>query len=319
MTAIRVGIVTVTFNGANVLDDFLASMEGLVGISTRLYAVDNASIDSTLELLSNYSERCPLVLIRNIDNAGVAVGNNQGIEAALADGCDWVLLLNNDTVFSARFVADLVAVAEGNNLDILSPLIEATEPTATTWYSDGVIQPFKAMKATHLGMGNPISHQLPVVRTVDYASTCALLVRPSVFARVGLMDPVYFVYGDDVDFCIRAKRGGFNYSVAGQVILRHKASSMTGEFTGPFAVRWISRNWVVVARRHCTPIQLVIGSLYMIAWTGARALLRRESLAVTVSRVKAFVEGWQVSLKAPAPLLSMIHSDLNLRKVEGNV
>ncbi|MDQ4502979.1 glycosyltransferase family 2 protein [Sinomonas sp. ASV322] len=317
MTRVSVGVVTVTFNSSSVLDDFLASLWAQEGVNVRLYSVDNDSQDSTVDRLTEESCHHPATVIANDANFGVAVGNNQGIEAALADGCDWVLLLNNDTMFSPTFIADLVRVANHRGLDIVSPLIEATEPPGSNWYSDGVIQPFKAMKTTHLGMGDPLlpaSH--PEVVAVDYASTCALLVRPVVFETVGLMDPIYFVYGDDVDFCIRAKRAGYHYTVTSSAVLTHKASSLTGEFTGAFASHWITRNWVVVARRHCSPLQLFVGSVYMAMWVVGRLVFRRESLSVTRRRINAVREGWRLDLRPEPPRLSITKVQVRTTKGE---
>ncbi|TFC74532.1 glycosyltransferase family 2 protein [Cryobacterium sp. TMS1-20-1] len=304
MTSIaKVGVVTVTYNSGRVLDDFLVSLKAQVGVDVHLYAVDNASSDDTLAKLSRYSAENAVTTIANSGNEGVASGNNQGTVAALADGCDWVLLLNNDTVFGPDVLASLVRSAEKNQLNILSPLIEATEPAGSIWYLSGVISPYKGMWAKHLRMGEPLVGPYPDVMPVDYASTCALLIRPSVFESVGLMDPVYFVYGDDVDFCIRATRAGFQYAVAGDVKILHKASSITGAFTDPFAVRWVTRNWAVVARRHCSPVQRVSGSVYMAAWTLARFAARRENFTVLKGRLRAFREGWTLNLSSVPPRL----------------
>ncbi|TAM70045.1 MAG: glycosyltransferase family 2 protein [Microbacteriaceae bacterium] len=304
MSLPKVGVVTVTYNSVGVLDEFLRCLWAQKGVELHLYVIDNNSEDGTVSRLRDDASAESMTVIANTSNEGVAVGNNQGTEAAIADANTWVLLLNNDTVFDDTFVADLVANAMKHDSKILSPVIETTEPPGSVWYSDGRIQPFKAMKATHLGMGTRIPAELPENYGVDYASTCALLVAPTVFEEVGLMDPVYFVYGDDVDFCIRARKHGYEYRVAGNVLLTHKASSLTGDYTGPFAVRWISRNWIVVARRHATPIQLIVGLAYVSMWTVARFALRRDSLSVTRRRLKAFAEGWRLDLASKPPSLA---------------
>lgn len=297
---VRVGLVTVTYNSGSVLSDFLDSFASLSGVDARLYVVDNNSTDGTPERLK--AIRDPKVsVILNEDNAGIAIGNNQGIEAARVDSCDWILLINNDTLFDPDFVSRLVGTASDRGLKIVSPLIAATEPPGSDWYSDGKIHAWRAMQAKHVGMGDTLRAPIGDPYVVDYASTCALLVHPSVFEAVGLMDPVYFVYGDDVDFCLRATRAGFDYHVEPRAVLVHKASSLTGEFTGPFAARWISRNWVVVARRHATKLQLLTGAVFIGAWTVARLLTRRDSLKVTRWRVAAFLEGSRVDLSVPPP------------------
>lgn len=304
----KVGLVTVTYNSESVLAEFLESFSGIAGVDAHLYVVDNASSDGTREQLEAAAgPRISVIL--NDSNTGIAVGNNQGIAAARDDECDWILLINNDTTFDSGMVSRLVDSATEQDLKIVSPIIAATDPPGSDWYSNGVVHPWRAMQAKHLGMGAELVLDRTFPYSVDYASTCALLVHPSVFRDIGLMDPVYFVYGDDVDFCLRATRAGHGYHVDPGALLLHKASSLTGEFTGPFAARWISRNWVVVARRHATAAQKLIGGCYIAAWTAARLLTRRDSLQVTGWRLKAYREGMTVDLSAAPPRLETMRSD----------
>src|ERR1700710_845097 len=96
----RVGLVTVTYNSAAVLPDFLASVSRARAESAHdvvLYAIENASTDHSLELLG--AAVSGVVVLAQESNLGVAKGNNIGLRHALADGCDDVVLLNNDTYF----------------------------------------------------------------------------------------------------------------------------------------------------------------------------------------------------------------------------
>src|SRR5581483_9698071 len=102
------GIVTVTFNSAAVIDGFLESLLLQDFSSFRLYLVDNASTDDTLRRVANFEDD-RIVVCHNQCNVGVAEGNNIGIRAALADDCRFVLLINNDTEFSPNLVSELIA------------------------------------------------------------------------------------------------------------------------------------------------------------------------------------------------------------------
>src|SRR5215471_12647355 len=94
------GVVTVTYNSAKVLDDFLGSLAGQSFKAFRLYAIDNASSDGSADILERSAVTDPrIITIRSADNLGVAEGNNIGIRRSIEDGCTHVLLLNNDTVF----------------------------------------------------------------------------------------------------------------------------------------------------------------------------------------------------------------------------
>lgn len=293
-----VGVVTVTYNSATVLDDFLDSLARQQGVRVRLYAVDNDSKDDSVARLRAETRLTSVEIVANDDNLGVAVGNNQGIEAALRDGCDWVLLLNNDTVFDGDLCRTLIADSEEHGLDIVSPVIEATDPPGTVWFDEGRIRGI-SLVTRHLGVGRPMSEVRPGLRPIGYASTCCLLVRPSVFGDVGLMDPVYFVYFDDVDFAVRALRAGYEYWLDPAARLVHKASSLTGGKDSPFTVSWTARNWPLLVRIHRRGIARLAALAYVQLWIAGRLLLRRDQVADFRLRQRRFRDAMRVELIAP--------------------
>lgn len=299
----RVGVVTVTYNSASVLDDFLDSLSSQEGIDLRLYAIDNLSSDNSIERLKQESRFTALKIVANDANLGVAVGNNQGIELALADGCDWVLLLNNDTLFARSTIRKLIDEAEANGLDLLSPMIEATDPPATVWYAGGHYTPSQGFRTFHDNAGAPVDMFPERRAATGYASTCALLVRPEVFHVVGLMDPVYFVYFDDVDFAVRCVQAGYQYWVSPVARVTHKASSLTGGKTSSFTVKWYSRNWPLIARRHLPLLKALVALGFIQTWTLARLLTRRDSFSNFALRQRSFVEGLAAAKAGPAPRL----------------
>ena len=107
----KIGVVTVTYNSEPVLEEFFDSLTAQTHKRFVLYVVDNASKDQTLEITRRRTD-LSVILIANAENLGVAKGNNQGILAAVNDGCECVLLLNNDTVFHADIIAQLYAGLE---------------------------------------------------------------------------------------------------------------------------------------------------------------------------------------------------------------
>src|SRR6185369_1902431 len=104
----KVGAVTVTYNSSAVLNDFLSSFLHQSYQDLRLYIVDNASTDDTLTQVARVASP-GICVIANAENVGIATGNNQGIHAALEDGCDSILLMNNDTAFGPDLVGKLVS------------------------------------------------------------------------------------------------------------------------------------------------------------------------------------------------------------------
>lgn len=307
MTSSRVAVVTVTYNSEAVLDDFLDSLAGQQGASFVLIAVDNASSDASLARLRSES-RFPLEIVANSANLGVAEGNNQGIRRALEQGFDNVLLLNNDTQFEASFLADLLHVSQVSDLSILSPLIAGIEPPSTVWFRAGHVHGWQGYLGRHDGAGVAMS-EVPrgSLEQVDYAPTCALLAKADVFRRVGLMDPVYFVYFDDVDFCVRAKRAGYTYYVTTDVRMVHKASTLTGGAESDFSIRYMSRNWALAASRLNGPLVRPVAYVYITLWMLARFLLRRDNAIVYAKRRAGFREGIRSAAAPPPPAFEDAH------------
>lgn len=297
-----VGLVTVTFNSGAVLEDFLDSAARTEGIATRLYVVDNASSDGTVDRVKIEQGSKDVRLIANDYNAGVARANNQGIREAVKDGCQWVLLINNDTTFAPSLVADLCAVADQNSVLMLSPAIEATEPRGSIWYCGGLLRRSRGFQVVHEYKGLPMARRPAALFATEYAPTCCLLVHTSVFRKVGLMSEEYFVYSDDVDYAIRCRRAGVTCWVEPRLVLTHKASSLTGGPESPFGVAWTSRNWVLTARAHLSLIGMVGAIAFMEVWATARLLVRRDSPRTWFARQVNYLRG----LRAPLPTVPVL-------------
>lgn len=289
-------IVTVTYNSADVLPDFLTSLVADdCHPSVRIYMVDNGSTDNTIEIARSFEQKLDMTVIPTGSNLGAAGGNNAGIVRAMADGAEWILLVNNDTVIPTGTLSGLVQTAVMRGIHILSATIEGTEPKNSVWYCGGLIHPYQGMKVKHEKMGAPMATAPSGIRTTEYAPSSCLLVHHRVFQDVGALDDDFFVYFEDVDFAIRAKAAGFDYWISGEHKITHKASSLTGGYLSPFTVHSISKNWVFVARKRCSTPQRMSGYAYMQLWMFARMTLRRDTWSGFLLRQRAFLEG----LKAP--------------------
>jgi GT2 family glycosyltransferase len=259
MTRPLVGIVTVTYNSASFLDEFVASCAAQQGPSFKVYCIDNDSRDATPGMLRHIDDPRWVVTL-NKTNVGVAEGNNQGILQALADGCQWVLLLNNDTTFPADFFAQLVRACDENAWRVVVPKIWFDEPARHIWYGGGGFNPRRAHTGFHTSIGEADVGQFDQVVTVDYSPTCAMLVRRDVIEAIGLMDETYFVYFDDTDFCWRLHLAGIPIGYWPKSPLVHKVGGSTGGTTSPFTAHITARNRLYYLRKH-------FGALSAALWT----------------------------------------------------
>lgn len=135
----KVGIVTVTFNSEHVLDDFLRSLWSQTHRNFSLYAVDNASRDASVPMLRRESDD-RVRIIAKTTNVGVAEGNNIGIQQALRDGCEFILLLNNDVVFSADLITKLLEALQSHGCEMSAPKTTYFEPDKRLWWAGGSFQ-----------------------------------------------------------------------------------------------------------------------------------------------------------------------------------
>lgn len=295
----RLGVVTVTYNSGEVLQEFLDSLsaQDLRAVSARIYAIDNASTDDSVAVLEAHPVGVSLIV--NEDNRGFAAASNQGIRQALADGCEYVLLINNDTVFDSQVLAGLLGVAERNSPGILAPMIETFDPPGV-WYAGGTVRRWRGLAARHLTQ--PPRKGRNSASPVEFATGCCLMAHRSVFVRVGLLDEDFFVYCEDLDFCLRAARAGVPIFHTSDVSIRHKAGSLTGGPGADFVVIQRAMNQVLVIRKNAAGIRKVFALVYHQMWIVGRLLIRRDPLRMLWMRERAYTRGLSLPLSEPPGL-----------------
>ncbi|HEY3328867.1 MAG TPA: glycosyltransferase family 2 protein [Capsulimonadaceae bacterium] len=297
MVSPKIGLVTVTFNSASVIDGFMRSVLPQDHSSFVLFIVDSGSKDDTLSRVAAYTDD-RIRTIPNAENVGVAAGNNQGIEAALAEGCDYVLLINNDTEFGKDLLGNLVAGFEATGTDMAVPKMMYFDEQNRIWCAGGFFSPWRAWATRHIGMGQTDTGQFEVTQQITYAPTCCMLVRRSVFDRIGMMDERYFVYYDDTDFCFRALNAGITMQYIPTAKLLHKVSSLTAGEDSPFTNHHIARNRAFFIRKNLSgPWQA-----YCIAFCRVRFwfrwIARMDNEATYNQRRASFTEGLAMANRA---------------------
>ncbi len=286
----KVGVVTVTYNGAQIIDGFLKSLIPQTHSNFVLYLVDNASADNTLEHVSKYIDP-RIVLVANRTNNGVAQGNNQGIQAALDNGCELILLINNDTEFGPELIDTLITEKLRNHCSMVAPKIYFYEDPSRIWYAGGFFSRRRAYMSGHYGLHEIDNGQYDHLNKVEYAPTCCLLIDKEVFSSVGMMNEKYFVYVDDQDFCYRALKMGKTLFFAASAKLYHKESHSTGGVTSKFGARYATRNQVYFLRMNFSiPMRwfwIIVFQGYIVFWL----LNGRDAPAIHRIKQRAFFEG----------------------------
>ncbi|MFT4165243.1 MAG: glycosyltransferase family 2 protein [Microlunatus sp.] len=212
-------VVTVTYNSASVLPDFIASLDGGFdsGIDWRLVVVDNDSKDDSIAIVESLAPSATVVRMER--NAGYAAGINAGVRAA-GPGIDAYLLLNPDVRLGEGSVSTLLESLDRFGAGVVAPrLLDARgelifsqrrEPTLLRAWGDALLGAERAGRWSHLGevVSRPSAY--------DLRSDCAwlegstLLVDRECWDAVGAWDEQFFLYSEETDFQLRVRDAGFS-------------------------------------------------------------------------------------------------------------
>lgn len=245
----KIGLVTVLYNSEKVLDDFFDSLKRQTYKNFILYIVDNKSPDNSLTVAKELASKnnYKTVIVENDDNYGVAQGNNQGILRALVDGCDYVLLTNNDIILNDNTIEKLLEGTIECNADMSVPKIFLTENN-NLWCAGGKLNKRRYV-TTHFGYNEPDAPKYSVTKRISYAPTCFMLIKSEIFYEIGLMDEKFFVYYDDTDFVYRTQKAKKRLFYIADASMKHKESVCVGKKSN-FFYHYIYRNRIYFVSKH---------------------------------------------------------------------
>jgi hypothetical protein len=202
------------------------------------------------------------IVINRPENLGFAWANNLGINQAMTDGCSHFILLNNDTEVKAGFLEPLIRQLGNSGVGMVSPKIyfspgrefhrdEYTESERgkVIWYAGGVID-WQNVYSYHWGVDEVDHGQFTEGCETDFATGCCLAVSRSLVEKAGLLDERYFLYLEDVDWSVRAKKKGFKIRFEPGSIIWHKNAGSTG---GPGSLThryYQTRNRILFAKKY---------------------------------------------------------------------
>jgi rhamnopyranosyl-N-acetylglucosaminyl-diphospho-decaprenol beta-1,3/1,4-galactofuranosyltransferase len=246
-----VAVVIVTFNRADLLTRMLDGLAAQTRVPDAVFVVDNASTDHTREILTARREHpeLPLQVTHSEENLGGAGGFHLGVRAAYDAGWDRVWLIDDDVVPAAGCLEALMAVDEDCLIAVREDLSGALVEKA----------------AVEFDLRNPLAIK-PKRSTVDstYADRAAMpelvevhnvafegfMARRSVVEEVGFPDPSFFIFYDDAEYAVRARRAGHRiWAVRDAVLVRQLDFNQQHDLSG-WKGFYMYRNLFVVHLRH---------------------------------------------------------------------
>lgn len=213
----RVCVVILNFNGNEWLEACCSSVLGSAYENVGTILVDNASTDASVELVRN---RFPEVeIITNGNNAGFSEGNNAGIRRALERNADYVVLLNPDTRVEPEWLNELVRIGESDeHIGILGAVqLEYDSSDLNSWTSTAFPKLLDELRS-------PESARDRI--EVDWVEGACIAIKRRVFEEIGFLDPIFFAFYEEIDFCRRAQRRGWKVMLVPRSRIHHKRGGM---------------------------------------------------------------------------------------------
>ena len=207
-------------------------------------------------------------------NLGFVGGNNIGIRHALAAGAEYVLLLNNDTLVAPGAIAAVVAAAERDrSLGLVGgTILEFHEPDRVQAAGGGIEHAW----STSVWMTRAGSDRT-AARTggpMDFVSGCFMLIRAEAARAVGLLDPRFFIYFEDVDYGIRMRRAGWRLGYAPDAELWHRGSATTDR-RGPMSDYYLSTSALRLTWKHRPALLPTVLAYSVYRWVAPKVVRRQ--------------------------------------------
>ena len=248
--ATRLSVIVVVWNAKKYVMECLESLQTHCGtICNEVIIVDNASMDGTPELVK---ERFPKFrLTRNPENVGFAKANNIGI---MQSSGEYVCLVNSDVKFTGDCISPMLKyLADNPGVGMIGPKMLAangdvrrsTMRFPTVWNNlsraFGLDSLFKRSRL----FGGQLMHDFDHQKTsaVEVLNGWFVLVRRSALARVGMLDPQFFMYGEDVDWCYRFRESGEKIVFLSEAEAIHYGGASSSNAPVRFYLEMWRANW----------------------------------------------------------------------------
>ncbi|MBC7882053.1 MAG: glycosyltransferase family 2 protein [Anaerolineae bacterium] len=259
-----VSVLVLNWNSHRFTADCIESLRKLSYGNFCIIVIDNGSTDgSEIILRKAFSD---LMFIQTGENLGYADGNNRGIAYSLAQGADYVWILNNDTRVDPNSLTALVDALEGNpDAGLAGSKIYSLEEPEILAYAGGTIDPWRG-KILHRGRGEVDRGHYDRCEPTDFVTGCSLLIRTSIIRQCETLDPRFFLYYEDLDWNLRIQQAGFQCLYVPESRIWHQEGGSLGRSIGnkmkPDVVYYIARNSLYFYEFHLPILQRLSASTW---------------------------------------------------------
>ncbi len=245
----KIAIILLNYNNYR---DTIECIDSIKNINTDNFEIEIIVVDnkSTNESVIKLKEIEGITLIEASQNAGFSAGNNLGIKFALDNKADYILLLNNDTIVTKDSIAKMyLKLKEHEDVGIMSCRIMYFDNKKLVNYCGGEIDYFKGT-AVFYNKGKEYKDNENDFIYTKITTGCCMLMKSDTIKNVGFLSEEYFMYYEDVDFCVRIQKKGYKIGVCLDAVIYHKESASSGGKESPFAIQWNTRNRIIFINKY---------------------------------------------------------------------
>jgi hypothetical protein len=218
----------VSYNTKDLLEQCINSVSsGTKGLPYEIIIVDNASVDGSPEIVKAKFKEVRLIV--NTKNLGFAKANNQAMK--IAEG-KYFLLLNSDAIVKESAIEKLVNFMESNpKAAVAGPKILNYDETLQNkgYYFPSILLSFFTLIKLHKVISEKIRRKLfpqfywdeDKIKKVDWLSGCCLVLRKTAVYKIGSLSEDFFMYGEDLEWCFRAKQNGYEVWYVPTSVVKH--------------------------------------------------------------------------------------------------
>jgi GT2 family glycosyltransferase len=239
----RTGVSILNYRSTADTATLLESLERSNNLDMDLLVVDNGPADSDhRELVAAIDGRAAVVA--SGDNLGYARGNNIAIRSLVERGCEFVWVLNPDTIVEPSTLTNLIRHMDAvPDCAVVGPRILFTGTGDRIWSDGGVIDLERFGATYHRASRRSVAetHKEPGSFDVDYVPGASALFRASALERLGLLPEHYFLYFEETDWCVRARRAGWRVMTDSRAWMKHSGTS-GGPVPKPYFLYYMTRN-----------------------------------------------------------------------------
>ncbi len=281
-----ISVITVNYNGLQDTVEMITSLQTQVHtVSCEIIAVDNGSRENEALLLQEHFP--DITVIRSEKNLGFAGGNNLGIRQARGK---YLFLLNNDTFVEDDSLHFLCDTLERNpQAAAVSPKIKFAAPPRNIQYAGFTPLTRYTLRNKSIGYNEPDEGQYDTPAATAFLHGAAMLVRREAIEKAGLMPEIYFLYYEEMDWCSRMSRAGYQLLYDPRCTVYHRESSTTGT-DSPLKTYYLTRNRLLYTWRNRPKIARIIAILYQLIIAVPKNLIV-NLLHWKIAQLKAAVEG----------------------------